>query len=351
MLGRRPQHYAASPNEPAWALRFTSTLFPQLPAHAMTAFRVALTSGLGLIVVLGVAGLFPVALTAAATLVPLLTVLYLYDVDIYEDEPILVVGLTMVWGAASGIGLGLVLQHVPLAVQQHGLGGLGTGAVIVRVMVVPLVSVLLALVGPVVLLRHPRFNDVLDGVIFGAASAVTLWSSMMLVMAWPVTTLGLQPQQDPGTWTLRLVELGLLVPLIAAGGVGWACAALWLRYRAPVRDRRVLAPLGLPAPGVLVGVVLVVLAAFAQQVLGSLAYLLVLAVLAAVGLVLLRRAIHVGLLEEADEFEPGPEVICANCGRSTPVHTFCARCGIALRALPKRPFRDDSSSDEASAEQ
>ena len=49
--------------------------------------------------------------------------------------------------------------------------------------------------------------------------------------------------------------------------------------------------------------------------------------------------IHVGLLEEAAEREIGPAIRCANCGRSTPRHTFCAHCGVALAALPKAASR------------
>lgn len=335
--GRRTRQYAAAPDEPAWALRFTSTLFPQLPNHAMTAFRVALVSGLALILALGIAGIFSVALAAAAVLVPLLTLLYLIDVDVYEDQPLLVVGLTMFWGAACGLGLGLWMQHLATSLDEQGWSGLGTTDALVRVVLVPVLSVLLALAGPLVLLRLPRFNDVLDGVIFGAASAVALWSTTVLVSAWPLTELGLQPQQDTGTWTLRLVELGILVPVIAAGAVGWASAALWLRYRASTRDRNALGVLGHPITGIFVALVLVVAATLAQQVLGSLVRALALAFLAGLGLLLLRRAIHVGLLDEADEFEPGPDVTCANCGRDTPTHTFCARCGVALQALPKGP--------------
>jgi RsiW-degrading membrane proteinase PrsW (M82 family) len=336
--GRRPDHYAALPDEPAWALRLTSTLFPHLPAHDMATFRIALVSGLGLIVTLGAFGVFPVALVAAAVLIPLLTLLYFYTVDVFEDEPLLVVGLTMLAGAVWGIVLGVVLQHLAVPAQQHGLGELGTSPVILRVVVVPLAVVVLALVGPLVLLRHPRFNDVLDGVIFGAASAVALGSAMTLVTAWPLTQLGLQPHQDTTAWMLRLVELGILAPVISAGAVGWAAGTLWTRYRAPVRDRKAFGTMGVPVVGVVTAIVLLVVAAVLQQVLSPVGRLVALAVLAALILLLVRRAIHVGLLEEqTEEAEPGPEVVCANCGRMTPLHTFCARCGVALRALPKRP--------------
>jgi hypothetical protein len=339
LLGRRSHHYAAAPNEPAWALRMTSTLFPQLPAHAMGAFRVALASGVGLIVVLGLTGVFSVALLAAAVLVPLLMLLYLYNVNVYEDEPFLVVGLTLLCGAVGGVILGLIAGHVALPLQQHGWDQLGDSSVLVRVVVLPLVAVLLALAGPVVLLRHPRFNDVLDGVVFGAASAVAVQSAMLLVAAWPVTGLGLRPDQDSTAWTLRVVELGIFVPLIAAGGVGWAAAALWARWRAPIGDRGALGPLGRPSTGVLVAAGLAVAAAVVQEVFGPLGRLVALAVLAGVGLLLMRQAIHLGLMEEANDAEPGAEVECSNCGRPTALHTFCVACGVALRALPKGPGR------------
>src|SRR5207302_1579112 len=207
------------------------------------------------------------ALTAAAVLLPLLMVLYLYDVDVYEDEPLLVVGLTMLSGLLCGVAFGVALQHISLPVQRHGWSHLTEGAVVVRTFAVPIVTVVVAMLGPLVLLRHPRFNDVLDGVIFGVASAVTLTCSMMLIAAWPITE---------------------------AGAVGWAAAALWLRYRAPVADRRALGGLGTPAPAGLVALILVVAAALVQQIFGSLARFAALAVLAAVALTLVRRAIHVG---------------------------------------------------------
>ena len=50
-----------------------------------------------------------------------------------------------------------------------------------------------------------------------------------------------------------------------------------------------------------------------------------------IGLALLRRALHLGLVEEAAEVEIGPPIVCANCGAPTARHTFCGNCGIALQ--------------------
>jgi hypothetical protein len=337
--GHRAQ-FAAAPDEPVWAVRLTSTLFPQLPRRDMVAFRAALVSGLFVIVLLGLFRVFAVALPAAAAVVPLLMVLYLYDVDVYEDQPLHVVAATMVWGALAGIAMGFVARSIGSSIVPPDLGQFGDGALLLRVTAIPIADLLLPIVGPLVLLRHRKFNDVLDGATFGAAAGATLMATQMLVGAWSITSEGVRLTQDSGAWSLRLFELAVLLPALAAGTAGWVCAALWLRFRAPVRDRAALGALGRPVPAIVISAVLMVAGAAAHRIPNRAGAALALGALAAVALVFLRRAIHVGLRQEADEIDHvGADVVCANCGRSTPQHTFCARCGIALRALPKRGRR------------
>jgi hypothetical protein len=333
--GRR--QFAAAPGERVWSIHVVSSLFPQLPDADMTFFGLALALGLATIVGLALGGLFPVALTVAAALMPLLVLLYLYAVDVYEDESLLVVGLTMGWGAAAGVVLGLLLQDIGTPLGPPGFDLLTEGDSLVRVVVFPLAGLLLVLVPLLVLLRYPRFNDVLDGTTFGAATAVTLIGAQTLVQAWPLVSGGLRPGGESVPWIVRLVEIGILIPLIWAGAVGAAAGALWLRFRAPVRDRHHLGPLGSPPLALLVAALFLVAAPAGLLVLERTPGLIWVAVLAAAAVVLLRRAIHLGLLEEADEIEIGPDVVCANCRRPTPRHTFCGQCGIALRALPKEP--------------
>ena len=122
--------------------------------------------------------------------------------------------------------------------------------------------------------------------------------------------------------------------VLAMGCVGFAAAAFWLRYRAPVTDRRALGVAGRPVAAVAVALILVVAGAVTETVLPIGLWLAALVGLDAVALVLLRTAVHVGLLEEAGEQPIGHPIRCANCRARTPRHTFCANCGIALRALP-----------------
>jgi hypothetical protein len=60
--------------------------------------------------------------------------------------------------------------------------------------------------------------------------------------------------------------------------------------------------------------------------------------LAAAGLLLLARiGLHMGLLEKGAEAEGVADMVrCPTCQRLTPDLAFCAECGVALRASPKR---------------
>ena len=98
------------PGERACALHLVSTIYPSLPREEIRTFQMALIGGTVLVALLGILGLFPVAIAAAALLVPLITIIYLYDVDVYEDEPIRVIALTFLWGAVTGALFAYALQ-------------------------------------------------------------------------------------------------------------------------------------------------------------------------------------------------------------------------------------------------
>src|SRR5205823_8219764 len=87
-------------------------LFPHLPRSSHWGFRIALLSGGGLLVILAATRLFPLGLIAAAVLLPLIVVLYLIDVDVYEEEPAWAMALTLLWGVATGVGFGLIAVAV-----------------------------------------------------------------------------------------------------------------------------------------------------------------------------------------------------------------------------------------------
>lgn len=326
------RRFAAAPDERVNSVALVSTLFPQLPRADMRSFRLAFALGVAIIVGLALIGFYPIALASAAVLVPLLMVLYLWDVDIYEDEPLTTLGATMLWGALAGIAYGWLARGLPGAT---GFGPSDLTSILLPGVAMPIIEGALMLAGPLLLLRWKRFNDVLDGATFGAASAVSFTGTHLIVQALPIFGAGLRPAGDPLPWIVQLLSLGVLQPVIAAGAVGSFAAALWLRYRSPVNDRNALGVLGQPAGALVGALVLLIAAGLAKTLLTLIPQTLVLAVIAVVALLWLRRVLHLGLLQESREMSVGREMRCPNCGLVTPEHTFCGQCGVSLRALPR----------------
>jgi hypothetical protein len=330
----RRRGFAAAPGERRTVPRVVSTLFPHLPHAAIPAFQAALAGGVVLVVILAGFGLYPLALAAAAVLMPIVTLLYVRGVDLYEDEPAMFFAFTILWGAAAGVGVGLLGRAVgPDEIHAFATGE--AGVLLVQGVLLPLAGAVLMLAGPLILLPYRRFNDVLDGTTFGVASAVTFASAEALILAVPLIKAGVRPAGAVLPWITRLVTLAIGTPLLAAAMIGVSAGAFWLRYRAPVGDRTKLGLFGRPAVCVPVAFAVLVGAACIQVAVPTWMAMVVILALDAIGLLALRQLIHLGLLEEASEREAGPDVVCANCGQTTPSYAFCGHCGTALIALPK----------------
>ena len=295
------------------------------------------------------AGFLPVALLAGALLVPLLLTVYLYSTDVYEDEPVRVILVTLAWGALSGALFGLLLRELfPARVAPPADESI---AVLARVFLLPSVAMAFILAGPLALLRDRKFDDVLDGATFGAVSGSMFVGAQVIAQSIDLVIAGAQPGGDTWSWVLRILEHAVALPLIIGGAAAGACGAFWLRYRAPVRDRSRLGPLGRPVLATAVACLFSVAASAALVLLRDVPRLLVLGILTVMALVWLRHLIDLGLREEAVEAATGEERECPDCHRTTPAGSFCTWCGLGLRALPKRPpdarTRQQVSADEA----
>jgi hypothetical protein len=327
-------HFAAAPHEHVAVPMLVSTLFPHLPRASHRFFRAALVAGAVVVVILAVARLFPVALIAAALLLPLVVVLYLFEVNVYEDEPLWAMALTIGWGALTGVGFGLLALDITPTASSLIVQG-GSQYLVGQGLVLPFCGLLVLLGGPLVLLRYHRFNSVLDGVTFGASSAAAFGGAEAITYGFHVLGNGLRPGGASVPWIWRLLSLGIAMPVLTMGAAAAVCAALWLRHRAPARDAEALGRLGQPLVALPAAALLVMGGAVGETFLPAGAWLGWLVAFDLVAIVLLRRAIHVGLLEESLEIPIGPEFTCANCGARTARHTFCSNCGISLQALPK----------------
>jgi len=284
--------------------KLIATLFPHLPRDSHRSYRLALVLGSATIVVLAVFRLFPVALIAAALLLPLLVALYLVDVNVYGDEPVWALSLTMGWGAVAGVGFGLLALAVAPTAASVIVNGTSQ-YLLVQGLVLPFCGFFVLLLGPLVLLRYQHFNAVLDGVTFGASTAAAFSGAQAITYSAHLLGAGLRPGGAVLPWVWRLLSLGLGMPIVTMGAAAAVCAALWLRYRAPARDAQALGALGHPAVALPMAGLLVAGAAVGETFLSAGGWLVWLVAFDVVAISLLAQTIHVGRLEEAAATDPG----------------------------------------------
>jgi len=330
---RRTHAYAAVPSQPVAHISIVTTLFPHLPHRRGRPFRLALVAGGAAVVVLAALHLFAPATVAAVFVIPLLYLIYLYEVEVYESEPWLVIGATMVAGAILGSAFTALVGN---ALIHSNLTGDRDTAFVLSGLTIPVVAQALMLAGPLFLfLLRARFREPLDGLSFGAASALGFTLASSLTAFWPLIDGPLVSSGAPLDWAVRLTRAGLLVSLVNASTTALVAAALWLhRYDRRRANREwqssILAAL-LVAFGVQISLGII---GFAVQDLVLGFAILGLATLAL--LVYVRLVIHQALLVEGVEHEIGPDAPCPECHRVVPSMAFCPACGAARSAASKQ---------------
>ncbi|TMB93047.1 MAG: PrsW family intramembrane metalloprotease, partial [Chloroflexi bacterium] len=206
-VASRPHAYAAVPSEPVVHLSIVSTLFPHLPHRRGGAFRWALLAGAAAVVMLAALHLFAPATIAAVFLLPVLYALYLYEVEVYESEPWLLIGTTMVAGAILGYAFTILTGG---AVARFTISGDVDSNFLVAGVVIPIVAQALMLAGPVFLyFFRSRLREPLDGLTFGAASALGFTFATTLTATWPLLAGPLVGSGSTVDWALRLLSAGL----------------------------------------------------------------------------------------------------------------------------------------------
>ena len=329
---RRPHSFAASPTEHVAHVSIITTLFPHLPHRSGAPFRIALIAGGAIVLLFAALHLFAPATVAAVCVLPLLYLVYLYEVEVYETEPWVVIGATMVVGAILGIGFNSVLGG---ALSQRLMTGDQASAFALAAFVIPVAGQALMLAGPLFLfLFRSRFREPLDGLTFGAASALGFTLASSLTAFWPLLIGPLVATGSTLDWAVRLTRVGLLTMLVNACTTSLVTAAIWLqRYdrRRAGRPWRVGVPAAL-AVAFGVQIVLGIAGFFVHDVILQ---ALVLVLAAASLLLYVRLAIHDALLVEGAEHEIGPDSMCPECHRIVPTMAFCPACGAARSAAPK----------------
>ncbi|MFZ0218367.1 MAG: PrsW family glutamic-type intramembrane protease [Candidatus Dormiibacterota bacterium] len=327
--------YAAHPGEHVAHPSLMTTLFPHLGQHKIHEFRWALLLGLAGIFVLWVTGFVTAAILVSAFLIPVLYLIYLYEAQVYRDEPAAVVGFTIAAGAALGIVVTLLTKLLgPSLAAPSGLGGLGlasgidVSAVLGLGVLLPVVQEVLKPL-PALWLRGRGFPETMDGLTFGVAAGVGFSTAESIVnFSSFIGTTNLQ--SNPGNWIFPLLTIAILQPVMQGACSGIIAAGLWRLFGGRGASREI-ATIGLA-----------ILAHIAFSAVGQLLQLGGPGEVAAVAwqalvvivlLVGLRYVLHRALLEEASDLGMH-EAVCANCHRHVIAAGFCPNCGLALAAAP-----------------
>jgi RsiW-degrading membrane proteinase PrsW (M82 family)/RNA polymerase subunit RPABC4/transcription elongation factor Spt4 len=340
----RVSAYAAAPHEPVLRPSVITTLFPHLPHRHTHLFRDLLVAGIAIVGILCAFRLFSSATIAAALILPILYILYLYEAEIYEREPVLVIGATFVAGAALAVGYTLVTAHFLRPSFSPAIRD-----VLLYGVIYPLIAQLLMIAGPLLLLGRKHFDETLDGLTFGAASGLGFTMAAIIAGYWHTLTTTLITSGPAVDEVLRLLRLGVFGALVNASTTALITSSLWLRRSGRSRGWHGAMWRDLPAAIALAFLLQIALGVLTTVVNDLLAVVVIWGIGAAVSLVLLRIVVHHALLDEGAEHQIGEPTACPECHRLVPTMLFCPNCGVARSAAPKRRGTETQGAPDAAS--
>ena len=345
----REHRYAAHPGEHVAQPSVITTLFPHLGHQKIHEFRWAFIAGLAGILVLYIAGLISAAILLSAFLVPVLYLIYLYEAQVYRDEPALVLGFTLGGGIVVGILL-TVLERIvynPLQIASNPFSnaGINVGTLLIVGLLLPVVQEVVKPLPAFFLPNRKDFPETVDGLVFGVAAGLGFSLAQALIGFSSVLT-SLPAHSEPANWIYDLTSLAVFQPLLQGSATGLVVAAIW-RYR---RGRLGQREIG----GVAVAVLAHIAFSAGTQVLKETAVnpLLVLiwqAMIVGAVLIYIRYVLHHALLEEAAHMGFA-ETVCPSCHMHIVASGFCPNCGMALTAAPNSVKRGRRPRVEAAAD-
>ena len=315
---RRPHVYAANPSEHVLQPTIVSTLFPHLGSRRMFQLRWLIFVAIVALVIISREPV-PLAIVLSALLLPVLYLFYFYDAQLYEDEPFIVLGATFLVGAVLGGAMSLLFYRLILSQSRFGFGP-STSYVLLVGVFLPIIGQALMLVGPLVLyIARRQFDDVLDGLAFGAAAGLGFSATQSIAYAWYLINGQFVFTGSASAWVLPTLKIALLIPLLDVEPRLHLCGALARRDRQPTeRTRGAVTNLALAIIIALVGQIAPALGSVLLG--GPILDLLWYGGAVIVLLLLVRSLLHIGLIDKARPLRSGNAEECSSRLSSTPWH-------------------------------
>ncbi|WP_126688321.1 PrsW family glutamic-type intramembrane protease [Nocardioides ferulae] len=227
--------YAVQSSEGVNQFALISTIMPHTNRETADNYRWAMIVSAVLIVAATAFGLLPVAVAAAAFLIPLAYLVYIYDVNLWEDAPApVVIGLFFVTGGLSVL-VSLVFYRWVFDDQfasfgpgsaRGGIESLSIPALLIFAVLLPVVAELVKNLPGALLARMPQFDDMIDGLTFGVAAGTAYAAFETLVVFSSIFTDGeFRTENGLATWMVVIVNLMVVKSLVYGTATGIAVAA------------------------------------------------------------------------------------------------------------------------------
>ncbi|MBF4769253.1 zinc-ribbon domain-containing protein [Nocardioides agariphilus] len=230
----RAGSYAVQSSEGVNQFALISTILPHSNRQTADNYRWAMILSAVLIVAATGLGLLPIAVASAAFLIPIVYLVYVYDVNMWEDAPVPVV-------AALFVGTGVLSVLVTLfffrwvfedefntfaAGSRVGIDSLSLPALLIFAVLLPIVAEIAKNLGAVFLATRPQFDDMVDGLTFGIAAGTAYAALETIVLYSSVfTSADFRTTDGLASWAVVVVNLMVVKSLIYGTATGIAVAA------------------------------------------------------------------------------------------------------------------------------
>jgi hypothetical protein len=337
---QRLHSYAAFPDEPVFRISVVTSLFPHLSHRAKAPFRVGFAVFLVLLLIFALAGTAAPLIAVSALGVPLLFLLYIWEVDPYEGSFLPTTFVCLLLGVGLGAGWAIIGgSEVDKALLPSLGSGLTSGSSLVAAVAVPAIGQLLMCV-PMIIARRMQRGPVesLDGFVAGATGALgfTLAATIDLMSPW--LSNGQLTHEGFLSNVTQVILRGVSLPLISAMATGFIGMAFWAKLGGRATSARAK---WLTSPGIALVLALIVQVGLGFTDIAALSDAVLVGIhIVALGVLILatRVGMHYVLLHEALDVTIGAPRVCANCTHLVPTMAFCPQCGVAGRAVA-RPHR------------
>jgi protease prsW family protein len=233
---KRTTAYAVQSAEGVTQFAVFSTVMPHTSRHSADNYRWAIILSGVLILAATALGLLPIAIAAAAFLVPLAYLVYIDDVNLWEEAPTpVVVGLFVATGALSVLVSMFFFQWVfddqwaSFVGGTRSRGGISTmsfGALLIFAVLLPVVAEVVKNLFAVLLAARPQFDDMIDGLTFGVAAGTSYAAFETCVVYSSVfTAQDFRTTSGIATWLVVVANVMVVKSLIYGTATGIAVAS------------------------------------------------------------------------------------------------------------------------------